>query len=214
MSDDDKEYLRKHNIHRLLDTLARDIISSRPDNPQQYVVEWLKQKEEQEESGGGGGGGAVEDRKKNGIQVTIPDTPLQIGPRQLAELLLKSGGATLVVDVRERQAGGSVKGSEWMPLQDFLKDVPSRASAWAHRSFIVFVSAESPDQDQIAATAYLPVTNEAGNDTEVYTLIGGLRQWMAEYGSDEALTEGYDSDLWKRDAANEDHLQNASGERN
>ena len=57
MSDDDKEYLRKHNIHVLLDVLAKELIHSRPDNPQQFVVDWLKSKEQEQEQDGEAAGG-------------------------------------------------------------------------------------------------------------------------------------------------------------
>eukprot|EP01059_Diplonema_ambulator_P035614 TRINITY_DN8458_c0_g1_i1.p1 TRINITY_DN8458_c0_g1~~TRINITY_DN8458_c0_g1_i1.p1 ORF type:complete len:185 (+),score=35.00 TRINITY_DN8458_c0_g1_i1:60-557(+) len=49
MSADDKEYLRKHNIHKLLDSLAKDIIERKPDNPQQFVISWLKGKNTDQE---------------------------------------------------------------------------------------------------------------------------------------------------------------------
>ena len=46
MHEDDKEYLRKHSIHMMLNDLAKEIIEARPENPQTFVVDWLKKKED------------------------------------------------------------------------------------------------------------------------------------------------------------------------
>eukprot|EP01060_Flectonema_neradi_P036248 TRINITY_DN6922_c0_g1_i1.p1 TRINITY_DN6922_c0_g1~~TRINITY_DN6922_c0_g1_i1.p1 ORF type:complete len:155 (+),score=39.36 TRINITY_DN6922_c0_g1_i1:54-518(+) len=45
MHEDDKEYLRKHSIHMMLNDLAKEIIERRPENPQEFVVEWLRKKD-------------------------------------------------------------------------------------------------------------------------------------------------------------------------
>eukprot|EP01061_Rhynchopus_euleeides_P000919 TRINITY_DN1065_c0_g1_i6.p1 TRINITY_DN1065_c0_g1~~TRINITY_DN1065_c0_g1_i6.p1 ORF type:complete len:207 (+),score=56.03 TRINITY_DN1065_c0_g1_i6:115-735(+) len=195
MSDDDKAYLRKHNIHVLLDTLAKEMIEARPDNPQQYVVEWLKAREAEEakqfpetpETAG---------PRKHIVKVQIPETLSQVSFDVLKGLLETSSSEIVVADVRHEAIGGTITGSKHIPFEQFLKDVGSFARDWSDKKQIVLCSALSPDLDQTAASALHDSLSELGSSAVVCTLVGGLREWMDHYGSDSSLTADYNSEPW------------------
>eukprot|EP00754_Rhynchopus_humris_P005769 Rhum_TRINITY_DN12858_c0_g1::Rhum_TRINITY_DN12858_c0_g1_i1::g.54738::m.54738 len=229
MSDDDKEYLRKHNIHVLLDVLAKELIHSRPDNPQQFVVDWLKSKEQEQErdgeaTGGQAGGGAAGaeppaaaaaappapaqnggsgDEGASGrskakiVKVSIPDEPQSVTGATLRSWLAESADGVVVVDVRAEQRGGRIGSSKHIPHEAFLRDAATYAAEWAGKTHVVFCCSVSPDLDQPAATAFQEACQDAGNaDIQVNYLLGGLRQWMSEFGTSD-LTVDYDREAWR-----------------
>eukprot|EP01064_Diplonema_japonicum_P030580 TRINITY_DN5232_c0_g1_i4.p1 TRINITY_DN5232_c0_g1~~TRINITY_DN5232_c0_g1_i4.p1 ORF type:complete len:141 (+),score=17.33 TRINITY_DN5232_c0_g1_i4:73-495(+) len=126
MSADDKEYLRKHNIHKLLDNLAKDIIERKPDNPQQFVIGWLKVKNTEQES----------------VQ--------KLGLGVLAEWL-RDKDDVVVVDVRSEVKGKVIKGSVAIDADQCCKTSTALGKQWKGKPAIVFCGDEPAVND--AATS-------------------------------------------------------------
>ena len=160
MSEDDKSYLRRHNIHVLLDSLAKDMITQRPDNPQQFVVEWLKVREEDDVEG--------KPPQKRLVKVAIPDTPQQMCTGDVKTLLETAPDSIVVVDVRNEIIGGSIAGSVHITADDFAENTRTMAEKWVDKTSIVFCSALSPDLDQPAAASCLRVLAELNSTAEVW----------------------------------------------
>eukprot|EP00755_Sulcionema_specki_P038895 Sspe_Gene.111775::Locus_93900_Transcript_1_1_Confidence_1.000_Length_719::g.111775::m.111775 len=202
MSEEDKEYLRKNNIHQLLDQLAKDIIEARPDNPQLFVVEWLKKKEEEEHKPNGG---HPVSPKKPKMQINVPEAPQRLAPETLAEWQRKPGDVKyVVVDVRETTELGKIPGSLHIPFEDFTKEPSSYGEKWKDKDAIVFVSSQSPDLDQSAALPLLHDLLDRGSTAQVFVLLGGMVQWISEYRSDERLVTGFNEEVWKKSLARPD----------
>eukprot|EP01063_Lacrimia_lanifica_P007021 TRINITY_DN14449_c0_g1_i1.p1 TRINITY_DN14449_c0_g1~~TRINITY_DN14449_c0_g1_i1.p1 ORF type:complete len:204 (+),score=75.90 TRINITY_DN14449_c0_g1_i1:89-700(+) len=198
MSDDDKEYLRKHNIHLLLDSLAKDIIEKRPDNPQQFVVDWLKDKESKEGAPEEAGGDGKKARGRPAMKISVPDAPQRINATGVKEFI-EGKGDVVVVDVREECTGGSIAGAVHIPCEDVVRDVAKYADEWKGKHAVVFCSSQSPDLDQRAALSLLPSLSDVDSPATVFTLVGGLVGWMREFGTDAALTQGYDAAKWAQE---------------
>eukprot|EP01065_Artemidia_motanka_P026865 TRINITY_DN32100_c0_g1_i1.p1 TRINITY_DN32100_c0_g1~~TRINITY_DN32100_c0_g1_i1.p1 ORF type:complete len:683 (+),score=235.15 TRINITY_DN32100_c0_g1_i1:79-2049(+) len=133
-------------------------------------------------------------RRKKGpaMQITVPDAPGKIGSREL-QLLLKLSSC-VVVDVRQDQDGGRIPGSQHIPCDDFAREARAFAERWADKETVVFVSVQSPDLDQSAATALLAQLGETG--PSVLVLADGLRKWLMTFHANPAFVEGFDGDYW------------------
>eukprot|EP01062_Namystynia_karyoxenos_P073116 TRINITY_DN69964_c0_g1_i1.p1 TRINITY_DN69964_c0_g1~~TRINITY_DN69964_c0_g1_i1.p1 ORF type:complete len:223 (+),score=62.97 TRINITY_DN69964_c0_g1_i1:92-760(+) len=212
MSEEDKEYLRRNNIHQLLDQLAKDIIDEKPDNPQLFVVDWLKKKEDEEDAAAGGaaaapagdaGGGVGGRRRSKPAMISVPETPQKVSAATLKEWLSGGGSGCVVVDVRpfdddKPPAGGRIKGSESIPCDTVVQDAAGHAQRWQGKEAVVFVSMQSPDLDLTAGMPVMQALVDSGSQAQVYILSGGIYQWVREYHGDAALVEDYDAAKWEK----------------
>eukprot|EP00756_Hemistasia_phaeocysticola_P019241 Hpha_TRINITY_DN15647_c3_g1::TRINITY_DN15647_c3_g1_i1::g.101183::m.101183 len=221
MTEEDKEYLRRNNIHQLLDSLAKDIIDRKPENPQVFVINWLRQKEDEElqkeslagyERPGGGGGGAGAggeatgpgiapaggsmSRKAKPATISVPETPQKLSAATLKEWLEAGGSKVVVVDVREKQDGGKIAGSEHHP-NEALEAAPL-AEKWKELDAVVFCSNKSPDLDLTAGIPVMQALQDLGSQAQVYLLHDGLVHWISEYKDNEKLVADFDQATFER----------------
>eukprot|EP00755_Sulcionema_specki_P017016 Sspe_Gene.63414::Locus_36323_Transcript_1_1_Confidence_1.000_Length_2084::g.63414::m.63414 len=135
-------------------------------------------------------------RKPEGMQIDIPEEPQRISASEL-ELMIKSGSdSCVVVDVRSETDGGTIPRSLHIPLMEFIADVATHAEQWKNKDSVVFVSEMSPDLDQQASLPFLQELTRIASNTQVCTLIGGLKGWFQTHGNDPALANGYDPARW------------------
>eukprot|EP01065_Artemidia_motanka_P042369 TRINITY_DN5675_c0_g1_i1.p1 TRINITY_DN5675_c0_g1~~TRINITY_DN5675_c0_g1_i1.p1 ORF type:complete len:257 (+),score=76.17 TRINITY_DN5675_c0_g1_i1:90-773(+) len=219
MSEEDKEYLRRNNIHQLLDQLAKDIIQRKPDNPQLFVIDWLRKKEEEEEAKEAGGaagedkspglqaqtaaaGGSLR-RKSKPTAISVPEAPQYLPEVNLREWITSGTGNFVIVDVRESQEGGFIKGSVHVPCAAIIQDPSTHAERWGASEAVVFTSMQSPDLDMTAGMPIMQALHDKGSQAQVYVLNGGLFNWMREFHGEAALVEGYDAAKWEKIFASE-----------
>jgi len=208
MTEEDKEYLRRNNIHQLLDNLAKDIIDQKPDNPQVYVINWLRQKEEEElqkeamAAGGGGpaadGGGDRPRKKEKPGPISVPETPQKLSAATLMEWLEAGGSKLVIVDVREKQEGGRIPGSEHHPCEAIVAKPAPLAEKWKDLDAVVFCSNQSPDLDQAAGIPVMQSLHDLGSQAQVYVLHGGLFQWISELKENEKFVVDFDKATFER----------------
>eukprot|EP01065_Artemidia_motanka_P016713 TRINITY_DN2031_c0_g1_i1.p1 TRINITY_DN2031_c0_g1~~TRINITY_DN2031_c0_g1_i1.p1 ORF type:complete len:662 (+),score=223.62 TRINITY_DN2031_c0_g1_i1:54-2039(+) len=135
---------------------------------------------------------------KGGMKIGVPEAPERMSEAELA-LLLKAGAtdAVAVVDVRADQRGGRITGSQHVPCDEVLARAEELAKQWAEKSTVVFVSVQSPDLDETAATEAMQRMHDIGSSAVCFTLTGGLRGWMNAHSGNSALVQDYDEALWK-----------------
>eukprot|EP01062_Namystynia_karyoxenos_P078796 TRINITY_DN8172_c0_g1_i3.p1 TRINITY_DN8172_c0_g1~~TRINITY_DN8172_c0_g1_i3.p1 ORF type:complete len:607 (+),score=188.13 TRINITY_DN8172_c0_g1_i3:139-1959(+) len=221
MATKDKDYLKEMGIHQILDTLAKEIISQKPDNPQIFAIEWLRKREEEEEAKAATGGAAKPGKQKPAM-ISVPDTPQKVSATTLRDWI-KGDAKCLVVDVRpwERAegdsekpkppAGGRVKGSEFVPCDVVVQAAGTYAEKWQGNETIVFVSMQSPDLDLTAAMPVMQALADMGSSTQVFILGGGVLHWVRDYSSeDPSLIDEYDAATWAKVLAPEGGSQPAA----
>lgn len=150
-----------------------------------------------------------------------------IKPADLAASLRadQSRSKVAIVDVRDNDhVGGSIKGSQWVPINQLDARMPELLRVNSDKDRVVFHCMLSQQRGPKAALAYarakasqkekhankedtpdqVPADTKAssagpGNvsEQEVCVLEGGFRAWQAYYGEDKNMTEGYVADIWE-----------------
>ncbi|KAL1887035.1 Cdc25 phosphatase Ibp1 [Ceratocystis pirilliformis] len=105
-----------------------------------------------------------------------------------------------IVDVRDTDyIGGHIKGCTNIPSHSFDIMLPGLIQTLANKPTIVFHCALSQQRGPAAALKFLRELQRLGkaSNHQVMVLEGGFTSWQELYGADDALTEDYDSGLWR-----------------
>lgn len=116
-------------------------------------------------------------------------------------------GKFAVIDVRESDyVGGHIRGCYHYPAGQFADTLPNLRERLFNNKIndVVFHCALSQARGPSSSLKFLRSLNEVDdpsqieffNNINVWVLFGGFNRWQAEFGEDEAVTEGYDKELW------------------
>lgn len=119
-----------------------------------------------------------------------------------------STGKFAVVDVRDSDyVGGHIRGCYHYPADKFEETLPELRKRLVDNKIndVVFHCALSQVRGPSSTLRFLrslddvkdPIQRQYFHNVNVWVLEGGFTRWQQHYGTDEAVTEGYDKEIWE-----------------